>query len=871
MIGRESELSALVELVAGERLVTLVGVGGIGKTRLAAAVCSDVASGFPGGVWWVDFATTTDAALVGEAVLGAVGSRDIQGSVVERQVVAALGDRSALLVLDNCEHVLAAASRLVQSLLATSASISVLATTREPLGLAAEVAWRVAPLACGDADDGSTLGLDRPAAVELFVERARRARPTLELSKAELARVDHICARLDGIPLAIELAAARCRQFSIDRIAEGLDDRFRFLSDGRSAVPRHRTLAASLEWSCARLDQSEALAFRRLAVFIGTFPIEAAVSVIGSASIGKAEAVDLVGRLVDKSLVVAEPAADGSMRYRMLETVRAYALDEADARELDLAREAHIAFWLEWLEPIAVMPTDTLLAQVAAYEGNLRAALEWAARDPSRGLRLLARLARVWTALGRANSLLNAADILLAPDNETRHPDAWIPAAIEAAPVYLVGRGITACIELAERIDEVVSRIGDDHYRLLGNILVYDNPADLAAVRDAARTRGDRYRATVATLALAEWMADADPAAAAPFLEQAASAVATGGNAALRVLDRVNVITAARARGDLRRCIELARAELAGAEMATHDQQLVIELSAAGLLARDVDALKAAAAEADAVEWVAPGVAGWANRARHRLALFEGAPSRVDEEVLMSVVGWPISTASMWLLGREAIDAGQREPVADWARQVVEPHPHSRAVLAAIEGAAADDEDRWHAALSLAVAHHLPLIAVDAFENLAAIAVQAESWQEGGRLIGAAARLRDETGYRWRFAAEQQRVDDALSAIREALGDAADVCATEGGDRTWHETAEYASRARGERRRPRHGWLSLTPTELRVVELVAEGCTNPQIADRLMMGRATVKTHLDHVYAKVGVSGRSQLAAEFARRASKGV
>jgi len=450
--------------------------------------------------------------------------------------------------------------------------------------------------------------------------------------------------------------------------------------------------------------------------------------------------------------------------------------------------------------------------------------------------------------------LLNAADILLAADNDARHPDVWLPAAVEAAPVYLAGRGTNACIELAERIDEVACRIGDDYHRLLGSVLVYDGPAELGAVRDAAAARGDRYRASVATLALAEWMADADPAAAAPFLAEAASAASTDGNAVLRSLERVLVISAARSRGDLRRCVDLARDELAGTEMG-HDQQLVIELSAAGLLARDGDALKAAAAEADAVEWVAPGVAAWANRARHRLALFEGAPSRYEEEVVSaSVIGWPISTATMWLLGREAIDTGQREPVAAWARRVVEPHPHSRAVLAAVEGAAADDEDRWHEALRLAVAHHLPLIAVDALENLAAIAVRAESWQEGGRLLGAAARLRDETGYRWRFAAEQQRVDDALSAIRVALGDAADVCAAEGRDRTWHEAAEYASRARGERRRPRHGWLSLTPTELRVVELVAEGCTNPQIADRLMMGRATVKTHLDHVYAKVGAA-----------------
>jgi len=870
LIGRTAEVSAVGELVVGERAVTLLGVGGIGKTRLAAAVCAEVADRFPGGVWWVDLASVVEEAMVSGAVLAAIGSREVPGSIVERQLAIDLGDQPALLVLDNCEHVVRSASHLVRSLLAMTRSVRILATSREPLGVPGEIAWRVAPLAYAEAnngdDDGDVPRAVRPAAVELFVECARRARPTLALSNAELNRAAEICARLDGIPLAIELAAARCRQFSIERIAEGLDDRFHFLAEGRSALPRHRTLAASLEWSFARLEQQEARAFGRLAVFTGLFTIEAAVHVIRAAgSIDEAEALDVVGCLVDKSLVEAEPTADGSMNYRMLETLRAYALDQMDAGELDSARDAHLEWWLEWLEPIAAMPSDGQLARVAAYEGNLRAALDWSTRCPLRGLPLLARLARVWTALGRAHSMLAAFDALLAPENATNHPDVWLPAAVEAILVYFAGRGAAEVIELTERIDEVASLVGDDYHRLLAKGEVDDNPDDLRALRDGAIARGDRYQAILATVGLADWFAQADPAAATPFLAEATSSASASGNPVIRRYERIVMITAARSRGDLRSCLALARQALADNAPSAMDQQILVELSAAGLLARDGDALREAAAAADVVEWIAPGAAVCADRARHRLALFEGTASHVAVQLDPSV-RWPPTTATMWLVGREAIDAEQLEATVQWARRVVRPDPHSLAVLAAIEGAAGDDEDRWHEALRLAVAHHLPLIAVDAFEALGVLAARAESWQEGGRLLAAAARLRDETGYRWRFAAEQHRADEALAAVRSALGDAADACAGEGRERTWHEAAEYARRSRGERRRPRHGWSSLTPTELRVVALVAQGCTNPQIADSLMMGRATVKTHLDHVYAKLGASHRSQLAAEFARR-----
>jgi DNA-binding CsgD family transcriptional regulator len=217
---------------------------------------------------------------------------------------------------------------------------------------------------------------------------------------------------------------------------------------------------------------------------------------------------------------------------------------------------------------------------------------------------------------------------------------------------------------------------------------------------------------------------------------------------------------------------------------------------------------------------------------------------------------------------REAIDAGAADEALAFARSQAWPAPHPRAVVAAIEGAATGDEDRWHEALAIALEQGFRLIAVDALEGLAVAAARVESWWECLRLIGAAGRLRDETGYRWRFGCEQRAVDAASSAAGEALGDEAATAEADGRHLDWREAAAYARRARGERKRPSHGWASLTPTEQQVVALVADGLTNPQIAERLFIGRSTVKTHLEHIFTKLGLHTRAELAAQAARRAS---
>ena len=335
LIGRTGEIADLCALLTGDRLVTLTGSAGVGKTRLALAVAAETLERYPGGVWWVELAPLAEHDAVGRAALAALGAREAPGVSASHQLAVELGEQPALLVLDNCEHLIEGCAALVADLLAANPSASVLTTSREPLGVPGEITWRVPSMRC----PGIEHGLDVPTlsqydAVVLFVERARRARPSFAVTDANAPAVAQICHRLDGIPLAIELAAARCRQMSAERIASELDDRFRLLTGGaRTVMARQQTLTASVDWSHERLDDTERITFRRLGVFAGPFPLEAAEAVV--ASVGDVEPVEvfeLMSRLVDKSLVVVVEGPRGEPRYRLLETLRIFALDRAALR-----------------------------------------------------------------------------------------------------------------------------------------------------------------------------------------------------------------------------------------------------------------------------------------------------------------------------------------------------------------------------------------------------------------------------------------------------------------------------------------------------------------------------------------------------------
>ena len=323
---------------------------------------------------------------------------------------------------------------------------------------------------------------------------------------------------------------------------------------------------------------------------------------------------------------------------------------------------------------------------------------------------------------------------------------------------------------------------------------------------------------------------------------------------------------AARSTGDLRACIDTTMPAL---DTAIPD--LVVDainlVAPAGLLAGDEAVLTRAVDSARSLQRKNPGYTVVAETAGHRLDLLHGQRSTVDSDLVAEPSRWPMTSATLWLAAREAIDAGDPAAATAGVRALARDDPHGRAVHAAITAAATSDEDVWHAALLLADEHDLRLIAVDALEGLAVAAAHSESWAPCLRLLGAADRLRDELGYRWRFPCEQTAVDEATRSAIDQLDETdADQATIEGRDLDWRAAAAYARRSRGERKRPRHGWASLTPTEEQVVDLVEHGLTNTEIATRLLMGRATVKTHLAHIFTKLDVTTRAQLAGEAARR-----
>ena len=370
------------------------------------------------------------------------------------------------------------------------------------------------------------------------------------------------------------------------------------------------------------------------------------------------------------------------------------------------------------------------------------------------------------------------------------------------------------------------------------------------------------------TIGLVQELAVGEPAAAAPLLREALSLAESSGCRHLRMEAHMAHADAAASHGDLADAIKLARGVLETASSGSWPEAVRV-LGYTGLLAQDKEALRCAVEVGERALQTSPGLALWTHDALHRLQLLDGHASTVDPELSdPDVSGPPTSPGTLWLLVREAIDGQGGEVAVNWARAKADTTPHAHAVVAACEAAATGDESHWHRALELALDQGLRLITVDALEGLAVAASNDESWAECLRLLAAAQRIRHETGYHWRFGFEVRTVEAARSSATDALGNAAPAAVTEGGALDLSDAAAYVRRARGQRKRPRHGWASLTPTERQVVTLVADGLSNPQIAERLYIGRTTVKTHVEHIFAKLGVRTRAELAAKAARRDS---
>lgn len=393
-VGRVRELAALRRILARTRLLTLTGMGGVGKTRLALRLAERVGSGFPDGVCFVDLAPLREPAQVPQSIAATLQLGVAPGQTAEQVLEAALRRRSLLLLLDNCEHLAESCAALVHALLTACPALCVLATSREPLQADGEVAWRVPPLSIPASPELALAGpgfprLDQSSdAVALFVERARQGSSGFEITEENSAVIMELCRRLDGIPLAIELAAARVRVLSVAQILARLDDRFGLLVGGsRTVEPRHRTLRALLDWSYELLPDSERATLRSVAVFVGGFTLEAAEWVCAPGEGMSLSALELLTSLVDKSLVVAEER-DGAVRYSLLETVRAYALDcLGDAGRDAAARDRHLTWWVRVSEQaeLGLWGPEHLEWQrrMTVEIDNLRAALSWSLQKPN--------------------------------------------------------------------------------------------------------------------------------------------------------------------------------------------------------------------------------------------------------------------------------------------------------------------------------------------------------------------------------------------------------------------------------------------------------------------------------------------------------
>ena len=397
-IGRETELAEARARLAEVRLLSLVGPGGAGKTRLALQVAAESAADYPDGVWLVEFAPLSDPALVPQAVAGALGLREAGDRALRETLADALRAKSLLLIWDNCEHLIDACAHLAETLLRGCPGLRLLATSREALGIGGEAVLPLSSLSLPTHD--APTGGD---AVRLFLDRAQAALPSFRPSADSAPAIAEICVRLDGLPLALELAAARVRTLTPAQIAARLDDRFRLLSGGaRTALPRQQTLRALIDWSHALLSPAEQALLGRLSVFGGGWPLEAAEAVCAGGDVEEWEILDLLARLVAKSLVVAEPPADGQVRYRLLDSLRSYAAARlAETDESDSLAARHAAWFLalaEEAEPHLSGPAQaSWLNRLERDHDNLRAALRrFAQTDSVASLRLSGSLWKFW-------------------------------------------------------------------------------------------------------------------------------------------------------------------------------------------------------------------------------------------------------------------------------------------------------------------------------------------------------------------------------------------------------------------------------------------------------------------------------------------
>lgn len=886
-VGRDRELAAVQTLLSRERLVTLSGSGGCGKTRLAAQVAAAHIERWPDGVWWVELQSATDPAAVAELVAGAKGVLVEPVSGPLRSLTVQLRNHRALICIDNCEHLLDAVAELVEVLMRSCPEVSILTTSREPLAVVGEKVWRVPPLVGREA-------------MELIVERARQARPSFTVDDSNESTLQRLCSGLDGIPLAIELAAAWMRTLTPRQIEAGLDESLSLLvRSARGVAARHQTLEASIDWSYDLLDERDRAVFRRLAVFRGGCTLDAARSVCAGQEIVSDDVLPALASLVDKSLVVVEERG-GESRFRLLEMIRQYADRRLDgAGELAATRDRHLDYVLavaETAEPELDRDKDAWCAWLEPERDNLCTALDWglAAEDPDRGRRLAAATAWLWNlhgqgkagieylklAIGRAprdRTILQARLLTgFAMIGDTTAPSDLDPVregqaiAAELGDERLRGRCLTltavgtfyndfdAGWQLCEEAKRCAELAGDEFgldgaVALQGLILHFRDRHDdarslLRPVIDRLLRRGDRGIASTLLIYLSNSALYAGDIALAHRLGDQAAHVADPLGDYHRVGTTRSQLALLRAvSGDLDGGLALLEGFLHVVEGAGPEVFVPGMARALGLLHLWRGDL------AEAEQWLCPDAP----------AAGELADTHLD------ALAMPALAETKRRLGRRDDAERVLDRVEAIARRLGMPRVladtmDQRALLAE------EEPDRastlHHDALAIRVDHGLRTFYIDSLEALATLMARTNRQFESVRTFASASQARDSIGYP-RRPIDQPEHDATVAEVRATLGNNAFGEAwAEGAALVLEDAVTLVRRTRGQRGRPSTGWASLTPTEQEVVQLVVAGLSNPEIGAKLLMSRGTVKTHLSHVFTKLDVSNRTELATLAAPR-----
>lgn len=899
-VGRRRELSDITALLAQFRLVTLVGCPGIGKTRLALETATRLRPEEAGQPYFIELGPVVEPRLVAHTVASILGIRERAGEGMAKTLTDNLRHRRLLLVLDNCEHVLPACAELTGELLRACPQVTVLATSQEPLGVPGEQVWHVAPLGLPGAGADRDL-VEEAEAVRLFCERAGSQSELFRLTPETVGDVVEICRRLDGNPLAIELAAARAGSMCPAVILERLEQRFRLLTSGRRAGPaRHRTLEAAIAWSFDLLPERQQVLLRRLSVFGGEIAPEAAEEVCAGDGLAD-DVFYLLAGLVERSLVVAE-VAGRHVRYRLLESIGEFARDRlVEAGEASRARDRFGAWCtslVERAEPELSGPGQAdWVANLEGEHDNIVAAIGYSlsAGNAERALRLAGAMAAFWRLRGYLRKGANLLEACLAAAGPHAGTEVWVKATVGAGTLSAMLGDFTAAEARGQDALRAAERMGDDAaaaraLTLLGSVTMYQGRPTAAAelleqgVHMARQAHDDRCLADALGRCGQAHMLQVDHNAALPLFAECYDVARGLGDRQAETFALIGQGWAAMDCGDhgvgevrLRQALDVARAlgdrfRMAEAlaflgELARRRGNLeeAEELyGECGLLAKSI--------RAPLLESRSLGGLGRVELSRRR---YDAARAHFERGIAISRdVGLPYVLTRMLLgasacahaTGDQAAAEGLLADALDHARRHHDTQGTATSLFAtavvARENGDVDRAARLHGdVLQMHVDAGDTEAVARSLEGLAGVALDRQQYILAGRLFGAAVaawRRVGNEGARWPW--EQERRDRDVARLREAMGsDALRAAWDEGAGRSQEHIVEYALGGAGRRGRSGEGPAGLTSAELGVARLVVQGLTSREVADRLFVSPRTIDAHLGRIYRKLDIHSRQEL------------